>query len=746
MWLPKQELWLLWTLCGGLLSSVQSERQYSQVVFTAEKCAELGYDKEFDVCAVMEFCGTGEREDEDRKNRKNRKNRKKHRYLRRNVAATANRKLQEDDTDEELWWPDEKQDPSDPFGKHEETDWDTTGSSFGQDVEVAKEEQEEKKEQEQQDKQQQEQHQGGQAPPAGALDHPGMDKPPPANPGKDLPSSPLTPPANPGQPQKPPKPQTPAVHAANQQAEDDEDDDDDFYNDESEEDDQGNDQDGPPPSVKTKPPPGGPGQQPQQHPPQPGTPPAEPETRANSAAYGWRVPGTTECTYPGPILRMKQGLKHGLIVQSAVEDDDVVTNLHFHGLHIAGHGNGDDVHRSLAKGASIVYALDLTNHMGGTYWYHSHAVGQSLEQTEGGAFGMIVVDENPQAQPVGTTDPKVLDFLTNNERILIVDDTKNNQWAANGLNRRDTFEFVKDQWYRMRVMMVSLNPHGSGGILTFGPKQQQDATAQCTVYAIAHDGILRRTVPKVPLQDGQAPQTEFPLTSSSRVDVAIKCQEGTDIPININHSLVASIRVVAGSNNGATPLEGGTQPWQTARLPYVQDMSSSSSIDNRWSIHVEGTNINGVNWSSHQPLCTGDEDEDFEYGSVQEWTVKGTATHPMHVHTYPMQIVSGCGDYHDEGEFYDTILATNIRHAGEKTPSHHASTKKCKVRVHLVDVAGPVLVHCHIFVHAEHGAMGWINVVNGGPVQPDEPRVHSCPTNMVCDPAPQPVRLCHGSA
>lgn len=83
----------------------------------------------------------------------------------------------------------------------------------------------------------------------------------------------------------------------------------------------------------------------------------------SDAEYGWRVPGGV-CSTPGPVMRLKRGLKHGLFVQGGSEP----TNLHFHGLHIAGHGNGDDLRRKVQGDDVLVYELNLPadKHMGGT--------------------------------------------------------------------------------------------------------------------------------------------------------------------------------------------------------------------------------------------------------------------------------------------------------------------------------------------------------------------------------------------
>ena len=496
--------------------------------------------------------------------------------------------------------------------------------------------------------------------------------------------------------------------------------------------------------------------QPEQHSAQPQHKPAT-ETVVgdegfNEAMYGWRLPGQTDCSYPGPIVRLQSGLKHGLIVQKS-STSKTPTNLHFHGLHMAGHGNGDDVHRKLeAPGEAIVYSIDMsTGHMGGTHWYHSHMVGKSLEQTKGGAFGMIVVEDN--LDDLGTNDENVKAFLQN-ERVLIIDDTYQKAWTANGHiddndgdeygyyddeddededegdeekgNARDkteTYYFVQNEWYRLRVLMVGTNSHKAGASLEFG--------SACEAHAIAHDGILRREVPK------SEAQSEFLLTSSSRLDVAIRCS--SDASISVNNTPIAKVTVESNADGVAvsngTPYEGGDKPWASKRMVYVHDMTDDT-VENHWDIHVYETTINSQGWKKGKPLCS--DGMDLQYGSIQEWTISGADTHPLHVHTYPMQVVGDCGDHHDTGEFYDSIVTSHRKLSAKHS---EASRKGCKVRVHLVDMAGPTLAHCHIFLHAESGAMGYFNVVNG-PVQPNEPRVYHCPDGADCDPAPETPPTC----
>ena len=91
------------------------------------------------------------------------------------------------------------------------------------------------------------------------------------------------------------------------------------------------------------------------------------------------------------------------------------TNLHTHGLHIVGDGDGDDITRVVQGGNTCLdYTWDIAaDHPGGTHWYHPHYHGKTNEQVAGGAFGMIIVEDD---------DEELSDWASNveNERLLMV--------------------------------------------------------------------------------------------------------------------------------------------------------------------------------------------------------------------------------------------------------------------------------------------------------------------------------------
>ena len=443
---------------------------------------------------------------------------------------------------------------------------------------------------------------------------------------------------------------------------------------------------------------------------------------SSTARFGWKVPNAEKCLRPGPILRLERGLKHGLFVKGSGGNS---TNLHFHGLHTAGHGNGDDILRKLQGNDTIIYEIDLPadKHMGGTHWYHSHLYHEAWDQILGGAYGMMIINDGDHN--VGTTDKGVLKFLQN-ERLLVVDDT-DGTWVANGKeNGLEEYVVRRNEWFRLRILMVSGDGHSSGGHVRIADG--------CEARSIAHDGILRTVVPKAVAED------RFPMTSSSRLDLAVKCKSNAKVTIYGRH--VAEFKVKHDGDrrdlgeeeehrdrkDTPSPYEKGGKLWNSYRPPYLTDLRNEE-VDNTWDIYIKGRTLNELAYNASKPLCNED-GSDFQYGSIQEWELHNTVKHPLHVHMYPMQVVTDyCGDGHDRGEFYDTIVSDTSRRN-----SHYP----CKVRMRMIDISGPVLVHCHILFHAERGAQGWINVVTDDPsvVQPDYPRVHECQDGTdTCDPA-----------
>ena len=444
---------------------------------------------------------------------------------------------------------------------------------------------------------------------------------------------------------------------------------------------------------------------------------------SRSARYGWRLPGEDSCTWPGPLIRLERGKKYGLFVKGSGQDSTNV-NLHLHGLHISGMGNGDDVRRSVGGSDVIFYNVTMPqDHMGGTYFYHSHYHGRSYSHLKNGAFGMLIVEDGDDVSAEANgVDNGVMKFLQNEQRLILA-----NMPGLPGRfqSAQTQYHLNRDEWYRFRVLTMSIDSHQAKHTLSFDIPLEEvyvqntvvgtEPPLPCETHVIAHDGIMRFEVPSDKSHD-----SSYELNGASRIDLAVKCHTNADIMIG--GMPVAVIKMADGAANedssGVKPTpfnNGGQDTWKSRRPYYLQDLRDESVFAaDTWQIKVGEHNINGNGFSMEQQLCSSG---GFHYDHVNEWSIT-PSMHPLHVHIHPMQIISpdGC-DSHEYGEFYDTILYQSDYKMMNKPP--------CLVRIRFADVGGLTALHCHMPQHEDQGSMALINI-EGGPIQPVFPRVQKC--------------------
>jgi len=356
---------------------------------------------------------------------------------------------------------------------------------------------------------------------------------------------------------------------------------------------------------------------------------------------GYRNPGDiTPCgSKPGPLIRMAPGTTYKLTLQNSADDSSVSTNIHTHGLHITGSGDGDDITRFVSGGDCLDYTWDIpSDHPGGTNWYHSHYHTLTNDQTQSGAFGMMIIDDdysrlNSWAHP-------------RNELLLLVSNMGSSV-LGNG-NRNEVFQVQVGKWYRLRVSAVE--PFARTAALSFHG-------GSCTVYKVASDGIWHNAA--LTTYSGSS----FDMTGASRADYAISCNSVGATTIKWGRGDAATIE--AGkfdSNTGSIERDLGNAPPKPTSLTGL----GTTSPDGTFVISMSDVDmINGQSWDEDVPLGA------IRYDGIYEWTIIGTGAHPYHQYLYPMLIVEpgGCG-LHEEGEFYDTISAPD----------------SCRVRFYAIDI------------------------------------------------------------
>ena len=381
------------------------------------------------------------------------------------------------------------------------------------------------------------------------------------------------------------------------------------------------------------------------------------------SVFGYRTPCRTsfcDClSGNSPVIRMEPGLRYNFILRNAAPPGTNPTNIHTHGLHLVGDGDGDDVTRMVKGEECLAYTWDISiDHAGGTYWYHPHFHGHSVEQVTGGAFGMLIIEDNAAFEGI----PE----WAKNELLLQISKIDGNV-LGNG-NVEEQIPVLSQQWYRLRVSVV--DPLGVPNELVF-----QEG---CTVHKVANDGVWRSKVPGLETRI-------FQLTGSSRADFAVHCS-GSGSTIGIVYADVLVAELIVGDIE-TNPFN--LQDWIPDRPASLQDTRSLViPEENKFIVDISRDSINGLHWDSRIPQAV------IAYGAVHEWSISDSIDHPFHLHLYHMQVVTpgGCGA-HEEGEFYDTI-----------------SGPPCLVRFRAIDFGQRCVFHCHVLSHEASGAMAWVDV------------------------------------
>jgi hypothetical protein len=247
------------------------------------------------------------------------------------------------------------------------------------------------------------------------------------------------------------------------------------------------------------------------------------------------------------------------------------------------------------------------------------------EQTGGGAFGMLIIEDN---------DPTLGAWARpQNELILQISDIGSGA-LGNG-NSNENIQVEVGKWYRLRVSAV--RPDAKATDVSF-------SGGDCTVYKVASDGVWHSAA--LTTYAGSS----FKLTGASRADFAINCASSATTQINWGRDTAATLEAGSfGSGTGSDETDLGTAPSRS----YALDGLTDGAAWDTFSISLSAAKINGAPWDPDTPLGM------IDYDQVHEWTISGSGAHPFHLHLYHMLIVEpgGCGA-HQEGEFYDTISAS----------------------------------------------------------------------------------------
>ncbi|MFN8126963.1 MAG: multicopper oxidase domain-containing protein [Candidatus Nanopelagicales bacterium] len=93
--------------------------------------------------------------------------------------------------------------------------------------------------------------------------------------------------------------------------------------------------------------------------------------------------------FTGPTLKVNPG---DTVNVDLANESGLVTNIHYHGMHVSPKGISDNVFRMMESGRTYRSTIHIpADHETGLFWYHAHMHGNTDSQVFGGMRGLLVV-------------------------------------------------------------------------------------------------------------------------------------------------------------------------------------------------------------------------------------------------------------------------------------------------------------------------------------------------------------------
>jgi suppressor of ftsI len=407
--------------------------------------------------------------------------------------------------------------------------------------------------------------------------------------------------------------------------------------------------------------------------------------RILAKVYNGSFTAPTLIASPGDLVRVR-----------LVDHLDEPTNLHFHGLEVSPSGDADNVFISVAPGHSFQYRFRLPRSAPtGTFWYHSH---EMVPMSEMGRFPRAASEEQVFDGLSGLLEVKGIErdlparLRGIPQRYLALRDV---QVAGGAIAGTD----IDSNAPTTRLVDGQLRPR-----LSIAPGQTQ----LWHIGNVGADIFYRLALPghtfEVVAQDGH------PVIHARRVSTLL-------LPPGKRWDVL-----VRGGRRGTTPLETlfyheGDDNYPVTTLATLvttgravrpsppPSVISWASVDLRrarvarrrvvvFSENQAGT-VFFIDGRSYDPSKINFR---ARLGTVEQWTIVNHTeeTHPFHLHTYPMQLISDNGVPAAFDGYQDEIVL----------PPHGYVV----MRVGFSGFTGETVFHCHILAHEDAGMMANILV------------------------------------
>ncbi len=407
--------------------------------------------------------------------------------------------------------------------------------------------------------------------------------------------------------------------------------------------------------------------------------------RVLAKVYNGSFAAPTLVASPGDLVRVK-----------LVDHLDQPTNLHFHGLEVSPDGDADNVFISVAPGHSFQYQFRLPrNAPTGTFWYHSHEMVPmaemerfpttgSEEQVFDGLSGLLEVKGLTRDLP-----PRLRGIP---QRYLALRDV---QVADGAIVDSD----INSNAPTTRLVDGQLRPR-----MTIAPGQTQ----LWHIGNVGADIFYRLALPghtfEVVAQDGH------PVIHAQRVStLLLPPGKRWDVLVRGGRRGTTALKTLfyheGDDNYPVTTLATLVTTGRAVRPAPAPSVISWASVDLRLAhvarrrIVVFSENTAGtvffIDGQSYDPSKINFR---AKLNTVEQWTIVNHTeeTHPFHMHTYPMQLISVNGVPTAFDGYQDEIVL----------PPHGYVV----MRIRFADFTGETVFHCHILAHEDAGMMANILV------------------------------------
>jgi len=429
---------------------------------------------------------------------------------------------------------------------------------------------------------------------------------------------------------------------------------------------------------------------------------------------GTRYALTYNGTTPGPTLVVRPGDRVRITL---VNELDVPTNLHLHGLYLSPSGNHDNPFVAVAAGARHTSTYDIAPEQRSlTAWYHPHRHGMVAPQVAGGLAGAIVVRDDLDTDPALTAAT---------ERVMVLSDPRIGKTAA-VLDASTTQKHQGREGDGVLVNGVS-RPSLLATAGTLEHWRLVNASAS-RYYRLVLDGLSMALIGS----DGgrlasPVPVDEIRLVPGERAEVLVAPTTGGEFALRTLAYDRGSLGM--GTNGGraivsppatiATVSVTGSAPAAAlpAQIAAPSTLEPGRATGSRELVLAMGMGMAGMGGMGGMGDMGGGSDTrgGMEFtidghtfdpavtnlrtrlGRVEDWTISNTSAmdHPFHLHVWPFRVLARSDGVPEPG-WKDTV---NVPAGGSVT-----------VRVPFDRVTGRTVYHCHILDHEDLGMMGAIRV------------------------------------